>query len=80
MLVVRNIIRMCFCFNHRCRIWGFRLSTAADCGLPRTLNRAMILPAADSFCKYMTLEFWELLNGYIHVRALREAAEAAAAG
>ena len=34
----RNVIRLCFCFNPRYRIWDcFRLSTAADYDLPHAL-------------------------------------------
>ena len=31
----------------------------------------MVLPAAESFCDCVTLEFWQLFRGYINARALR---------
>lgn len=53
----RNITRKCCHFNPRCGIWDcFRLSTAADNGLPHACSsQALILSPAYSFCDCVTV-------------------------
>ena len=60
----RNIIRICFCFNPRCGIWGcFRLSTAADYDLPHALARALFCQLQIVSARVWCLEFWGLFRG-----------------
>lgn len=59
----KKILRICFHFNPRCGIGGFRLSTAADYYLPHALVWLYQQQIVSAFEWH--LEFWGLLRGYI---------------
>lgn len=66
----RNVIRMCFYFSPRCGDVGL-LWIDSGYDLPQALNEAWFCQLQIISAVMQHLKFWELLRGYINVRALR---------